>query len=240
MCFPLLFVMVQNTNYIKTLYQTDNHTGQTNDKAQIHIVALSGRGKDLENHTLQSNLEAICNQEEEGLSRFYDLTINSVYGLALRITGSDQDAEEVVSDVYLQVWEQATCFQAEKGSIMAWLLTICRSRAIDLLRKHQRSSNELNSETPPDPVDISANPEYFVSHLQKNSQVYHALQHLSIEQRQILALAFFRGMSHGEIATHISMPLGTVKSHVRRALNSLHTNSGLLLNYTVDGEHPYD
>lgn len=85
-------------------------------------------------------------QNATALSQFYDQTINQVYGLALHITGLAEEAEEVVSDVYLQVWEQADRYNKEKGSIMTWVLTICCSKAIDRLRKRQLSNPE-NSTT---------------------------------------------------------------------------------------------
>ncbi len=95
---------------------------------------------------LAAYLADMKEQNETALSQFYDQTINQVYGLALRITGLAEEAEEVVSDVYLQVWEQADRYNKGKGSIMTWVLTICCSKAIDRLRKRQRSNPE-NSTT---------------------------------------------------------------------------------------------
>ncbi len=166
-------------------------------------------------------LAQIQEQNEDALSHFYDLTINRVYGLALRITGKAEEAEEVVSDVYFQVWGQADRYREEKASIMAWLLNICRSRAIDRLRKQRQSSPEISDSECSDSIALVATPEYLLANTQQHSLIHQALQKLSSVQRQLLSLAFFRGMTYQEIADFIEMPLGTVKSHIRRSLIEL-------------------
>lgn len=176
---------------------------------------------------LTTCLADIIEQNEAALSQFYDQSINSVYGLALRITGKAEDAEEVVSDVYIQVWEQASRYQCGKGSIMAWLLTICRSRAIDLLRKRQQSSPEISDTECAELFDLDASPEFLLAHTQQHSTINQALKKLSSLQRQLLSLAFFRGMTYQEIADFINMPLGTVKSHIRRSLIELKSEPSL-------------
>ncbi len=170
---------------------------------------------------LANCLAQVQKQNEEAFSQFYDLTIARVYGLALRITGKAEEAEEVVSDVYLQVWEQADRYRPEKASIMVWLLNICRSRAIDRLRKLKQSAVEFSDAGGFEIVSLVATPEYFLANTQRFSIIHQALQKLSSVQRQLLSLAFFRGMTYQEIADFIEMPLGTVKSHIRRSLIEL-------------------
>ena len=193
-----------------------------------------------EAHLTETDLTAclaeIRKQKEQALSQFYDQTINNVYGLALRITGKAEEAEEVVSDVYLQVWEQADRYRVEKGTIMAWLLTICRSRAIDRLRKRQQSSPEISDAECSELMDLVASPEYLLSNTQQYSTINQALQKLSSVQRQLLSLAFFKGMTYQEIADFIDMPLGTVKSHIRRSLIELRAEPTLQYYYSSDGE----
>lgn len=197
-------------------------------KGDIHLLA----------EDLTACLAEIKQQNEDALSQFYDLTINRVYGLALRITGKAEEAEEVVSDVYMQVWDQADRYRVEKGSIMTWLLTLCRSRAIDRLRKRQQSSPEISALECSELMDSIANPEYLLTHTQQHSLINQALQKLSSIQRQLLSLAFFRGMTYQEIADFIDMPLGTVKSHIRRSLLELKTELALQDCYSSnEGEH---
>lgn len=221
---------------------TDNTTRFEVPVANKQIVGfdqektLSMGDIDLTAHDLTACLADIKKQNEDALSRLYDQTINSVYGLALRITGQAEEAEEVVSDVYFQVWEQAHRYQTEKGSIMTWILTICRSRAIDRLRKRQQSNPELSASINPDLIAVLVDPEYLLSNIQQHSLIHQALQKLSSIQRQLLSLAFFRGMTYQEIADTIGMPLGTVKSHIRRSLIALKAESSLQFCYSIDEE----
>ncbi len=185
---------------------------------------------------LTAHLAEIVEQNEVALSQFYDQTINNVYGLALRITGKVEDAEEVVSDVYLQVWEQANRFQAEKGSVMSWLLTICRSRAIDRLRKRQHYSSEISDTECNELLGLIVSPEQLLTDTQQYSTINQALKKLTSLQRQLLSLAFFRGMTYQEIADFINMPLGTVKSHIRRSLIELKAEPSLQYCFSSESE----
>ncbi len=211
--------------------------GEETEKISVEQNQLLGQDKQNNNllldqsqlisNQLMNCLDQIQEQNEQSLSQFYDLTIARVYGLALRITGKAQEAEEVVSDVYLQVWQQADRYREEKASILAWLLNICRSRAIDRLRKQKQFDMELSDTECLDVVALVVAPEYLLANTQSHSLIQKALQRLSSVQRQLISLAFFRGMTYQEIADFIEMPLGTVKSHIRRSLIELRKESGL-------------
>jgi RNA polymerase sigma-70 factor (ECF subfamily) len=190
-------------------------------------IVLSTGDLNVTKEDLNACLEKIQQHDESALSQFYDQTINNVYGLAFRITGKAEEAEEVVSDVYFQVWEQSARYQKHKGSIMTWLLTMCRSRAIDRIRKRQQSSAEISATDWLESVDLAARPDYLLSSTQQQSSIHQALKKLSSVQRQLLSLAFFRGLTYQEIADFIDMPLGTVKSHIRRSLIELKTEPTL-------------
>jgi len=170
---------------------------------------------------LQQLLARIGKREEASLAALYDATVSRVYGLALRIVRDTAAAEEVVEDVFLQVWKTASAFDPLRGRPITWLLTICRSRALDHLRRKEPA--ELH----PDPEQLSeqpiedCNPQDLLLATEKNRQLHEALKQLSAIQRQLLSLAFFRGLTHEEISAHAEMPLGTVKTHVRRALQTL-------------------
>jgi RNA polymerase sigma-70 factor (ECF subfamily) len=208
-------------------------------KAEGDQGAISKGDIHLATEDLTTCLAEIQEQNEDALSQFYDQTINSVYGLARRITGNGEDAEEVVSDVYLQVWDQADLYQNDKGSIMAWLLTICRSRAIDRFRKRQQSSQEISDEECAELMSSIASPEYLLSNTQQHSSINQALKKLSVTQRQLLSLAFFKGMTYQEIANFIDMPLGTVKSHIRRSLLELKSEPALKYCYSSNREEDH-
>jgi RNA polymerase sigma-70 factor (ECF subfamily) len=172
---------------------------------------------------LQAWVTAIAAHDEQALANLYEATLTRVYGLALRITRNPQAAEEVSEDVYWQVWREAPRFDAQRGNVMAWLLTIARSRALDHLRKADDA--ELCEE--PEVLLLNepshdGDPQDLLAATQHNAKLNQALQQLEPVQRQLVAMAFFRGLTHEEIAAFTDMALGTVKSHIRRALKQLH------------------
>ena len=167
-------------------------------------------------------IEAIKQQDEDALAQLYDLTVDRVYSLAMTMTGNSDDAEEVVGDVYLKVWQRAAQYQAERGQVISWLLVTCRSAALDLLRRRQRrAAREQTQAELPDNSATEITAETLLNALQEGTVVHTALASLSTVQRQLIGLAFFQDMSHSEIATQVEMPIGTVKSHIRRGLQRL-------------------
>jgi len=171
----------------------------------------------------------ISRGNDAALEILYKQTIGKVYGLALAITRSREDAEEVACDVYTQVWVKARDFNEDRGNVMAWLMTICRSRSLDMLRSNQAcpasGGLDLSMQDQAEPDLLT--PEVTLARFQQNALVTRALGALSRIQQQAVMLAFFRGSSHGDVATTLDLPLGTVKSHLRRALQSLHNSLDL-------------
>lgn len=174
----------------------------------------------------QAELEALVGRmalrDEAALARFYDATSRRAYGLALRITRRAEAAEEVLEDAYLQVWREAARFDPRRGRPLTWLLTICRSRALDALRRQDPA--ELH----PDPDELrreiranGADPLDLLLALEAGSAVRAALLRLEPATRQLVALAFFRGLTHQEIAEACRMPLGTVKATLSRAYRKM-------------------
>lgn len=178
-----------------------------------------------QNDVLRAQLAAIANKDQAALGAFYDETISRVYGLALRITSRPDAAEEVASDVYLQVWRDAALYDTSRGRVLAWLLTICRSRAIDSLRRRDQAEPLADpDELPSGDGAFATDPQDLLDGVQTHSALHAALELLTPLQRQLLALAFFRGLTHDEIARHSQLPLGSVKTHVRKALGILKTH----------------
>ena len=180
-----------------------------------------------DDRTLRECLQGIEKRDQSSLGRLYDLTVNRVYSVALRIARRSDLAEEVVSDVYLQVWRDAHRYEDSRGRVLGWLLIIARSRALDLLRRQDEAFSypepyDLVSE----PASMQRFPEELLAAAQAGTALHAALQKLNPLQRQLLALAFFRGLTHAEIVAHIGMPLGTVKTHIRRALETLRKTLG--------------
>lgn len=177
---------------------------------------------DTREHHFRVLLARIAAREQGALADFYDATSGRAYALALRVTGQAPAAEEVVSDVYFQVWQQAERYDAARGRVLAWLLTICRSRALDWLRR--RDDAELHPEPQslrPDIFRDDDEPMNMLLTLERDSGIHAALSTLNESQQRLLSLAFFRGMSHQEIARHTGMPLGSVKTVLRKAMQTL-------------------
>jgi RNA polymerase sigma factor (sigma-70 family) len=171
---------------------------------------------------LQAWIARIINRDEAALAALYDALVGRVFGLALRIVHQHALAEEITEDVFWQVWRQAPRFDATRGCAMAWLMTIARSRALDALRR--AASPELHDEgaiAAAGDADGGANPFDLLSAIDEHNHLHAALQTIDAQPRQLLALAFFRGLTHDEIAQHTGLPLGTVKSHLRRSLLQL-------------------
>jgi RNA polymerase sigma-70 factor (ECF subfamily) len=165
--------------------------------------------------------ERIQKQEQKALAALYDQTVGRVYGLALRISRNEAAAEEIAEDVYMQVWRSAATYSAERGHPLAWMMVITRSRALDYLRRQDPAESHPEPETLADYADGAGDPRDLIEALQSGTALHAAIADLPALQRQLLALAFFQGLSHSEIAAHTGLPLGTVKTHLRRALASL-------------------
>lgn len=168
---------------------------------------------------LTSWLAQIAERDERALSALYDATLSRVYGLVLRIVRRPAWAEEVVEDTYFQVWRQALRFDASRGRALTWLLGMARSRAIDALRRESRFDHDNLDDEAPALVDTGLRGLDEVLDLsQGQATLQRALLALGAQPRQLVALAFLRGLSHEEIAAQTELPLGTVKSQIRRAL----------------------
>ncbi len=170
-------------------------------------------------------VDRIARRDEDALAKLYALLIGRVYGLALRMTRDTGLAEEIAEDVFWQVWRQAPRFDSRRGSAITWVMTIAHSRALDALRsvlplQLEPDMTFLANAANEDQGDCDQ-PQDLLAATQRQHCVHRALADLEPLPRQLVALAFFRGLTHEEISTHTCLPLGTVKSHLRRALARL-------------------
>jgi RNA polymerase sigma-70 factor (ECF subfamily) len=170
---------------------------------------------------LQQWIESIVDRDQTAFAALYQVMVGRIYGLAFRITRSEQLAEEVAEDTFWQLWRQAPRFDPARGTALAWMMTMARSRALDALRRKDPAECSREPQELADAVLSSDNPPDLLAALQDGEQLQTALGSLDPVPRQLLALAFFCGFSHEEIAGQSGLPLGTVKSHIRRALISL-------------------
>ncbi|HXG34937.1 MAG TPA: sigma-70 family RNA polymerase sigma factor [Bryobacteraceae bacterium] len=166
-------------------------------------------------------LQRVRAGDSEGLALLYDLTTPVLYPLVLRILGQAGAAEEVLLDVYLEVWRKAESFDRERGSAMSWLVMLARSRAIDRLRSR---AGERKREQPLPGKDVLrgiADPEQETLAAERRRIIVEALARLADGQREAIELAFYEGLTHAEIAERLGQPLGTVKTRIRSGMMRL-------------------
>lgn len=162
---------------------------------------------------------------ERALRELYELTSGRLYGVALRVVGNREWAEDVLQETFLAIWRVAADYRSSLSPPLAWLGLIARSRALDFLRR--RSSERADAAAPlddviaetvagdsPDPMDTS-------QASQQAMALHDCLRLLEARQRELVSLAYFRDLSHSELAQQLRLPLGTVKTWVRRALEQL-------------------
>ncbi|HEX5692254.1 MAG TPA: sigma-70 family RNA polymerase sigma factor [Roseiflexaceae bacterium] len=164
----------------------------------------------------------IQRRQEAALAALYDRYIRLVYAIALRITGDRETAEEVVQDVFQNVWQAAGSFQSGVGSLSSWLMGITRHRAIDATRSKReraRSREQTIDALPPQSVESTLDQE--VAQRMLRATVRQALAELPSNQRQAIELAYYGGLTRAEIADRLNEPLGTVKTRLRLGLVKL-------------------
>lgn len=183
--------------------------------------------------TTPSDLEVVARLvagDERALGTLYDRHGAMAYGLASAMMHDPADAEEVVAEAFAQVWRTAAMFDASRGSVVAWVATIVRTRALDLLRSQKRRARVLEtaaamSEEGASPALSTGapSPDRGVELSESQRLVRQALDALPAAQRVVLELAYFGGMSQSEIAEELREPLGTVKTRMRSGMEKMRT-----------------
>jgi len=167
-------------------------------------------------------IRRVADGDQSALTTLYDTTSRLVFGLILRILSDRAVAEEVLLDVYSQAWRQAGLYNDQRGTPLAWLMTIARSRALDRLRSGwQESQRKEPLEAASDARTTLASPEEATVMSERQQFVRSALSMLSPEQREVIELAYYSGLSHSEIAAKLGQPLGTVKTRTRLGMMKL-------------------
>lgn len=188
-------------------------------------VHHNARMLDEPDHALMALIDRVAAHDETALKALYDLTSRKLYGLALRVTGHREWAEDALQETFLQIWKTAADYRASLSPPMAWLGLIVRSRALDQLRRHKAEREHLTDEFDEAMADTlegdSANPMDISLASQQAWALHQCLTRLENKQREVVSLAYLRDLSHGELAHQLKLPLGTVKSWIRRGLDQL-------------------
>jgi RNA polymerase sigma-70 factor (ECF subfamily) len=192
----------------------------------LWAVVEAGRSPHRDSADHAADIEAIrraAGGDADALAELYDRHARAVYSLGFRIIGDASDAEEVVQDVFAQVWKQAARYDTSRGVVIAWMLMMTRSRAIDRIR----AKRGLPPAAPDswkglaEMVDPAQGPELTTLTADQIGRVRDALNALPLTQRLAIQLAFYEGLTHVEIAERLEEPLGTVKTRIRLGLLKL-------------------
>jgi RNA polymerase sigma factor (sigma-70 family) len=195
----------------------------TETPALPHNACMSDQPDD----TLIALIDRIAQRDEAALKGLYDLVSSKLYGLALRVVAKHEWAEDVLQETFLQIWRSAGDYRASLSPPMAWLGLIVRSRSLDFLRRRSAERAHLTDEiddvmadtlegTSPNPMDVSLAS-------QQAWALHQCLGKLESRQREVVSLAYLRDLSHSELAEQLKLPLGTVKTWIRRGLDQLRT-----------------
>lgn len=162
---------------------------------------------------------AIASGDRSAFARLYERTSAKLYGVALRILRNETEAEEVLQDVYVAVWRNAGRFKVERASPITWLAVMARNRAIDRIRARKPASASLDEAGDPASEDLSA--LELLEHADDRERLGNCLDQLDESPRRAIVSAFLDGASHSQVAALHDVPLGTMKSRIRRALIAL-------------------
>lgn len=165
-------------------------------------------------------LHAIARGDESALAALYDRYHSILLGLLLRILHSRVEAEDVLQEVFIQVWQRAASFDETRGRAFTWMVTLARSRAIDRLRSLQsrQRADDASLRDAPESVSDASDDAY---HAEQREIIRAALNEIPEEQRRALLLAYFEGLSQSEIAARLGQPLGTIKTRMRSGMSKL-------------------
>jgi len=156
-------------------------------------------------------------EDRAAFQQLYRMTSAKLFGICLRICGERQAAEDVLQDVYVQVWRRAGAYEPGRASPITWLATIARNRALDWRRAHARTPQGADAELP-EIADPAPDAEAELIDADEAARVRACLEELEARQRNAVRTAFYEGVTYAELAARESVPLATMKSMVRRAL----------------------
>jgi RNA polymerase sigma-70 factor (ECF subfamily) len=166
-------------------------------------------------------IQQVAQRDREAFSQLYDSCSSLVFSLAMRMLKVRSDAEDLLQEVFVQIWRQASNYSPERGSPEAWIINIARSRAIDKLRSIRRMEQSFVLTDDPARAESSDNVENSAADSEAKIAMSSALTNLPEAQRRVLELAYFDGLTQSEIATRLKEPLGTVKTRMRAGIQRL-------------------
>ncbi|MGA2551608.1 MAG: sigma-70 family RNA polymerase sigma factor [Burkholderiaceae bacterium] len=175
--------------------------------------------QDAEN--LAQLIAAVALRDQRAYRRLYDATSPKLFAIAVRILRDQGRAEEVLQDAFVNVWNGAASYNASLSAPMTWLITIVRNRALDYIRRVDRDTVELDDDLEAVLESEEPGPQALVLRSEEASALTICLGRLDAGPRQAIAFSYFQGLSHSELASNLQVPIGTVKTWIRRGLEKL-------------------
>jgi RNA polymerase sigma-70 factor (ECF subfamily) len=169
-------------------------------------------------------LKAIGSRDRDSFARLYDRYSAILFSISVRVVNDTELAEDVVQDVFFQIWEKAATYDPGRGKPLTWAITLTRNKSIDRLRSVQRRyrlHDEVKEETKTTAAVADFESARKLEYREKREIIRNAVRQLSKEQRQAIEMAFFSGLTQNEVAEQLGQPLGTIKARIRRGMMKL-------------------
>ncbi|KRT56536.1 sigma-70 family RNA polymerase sigma factor [endosymbiont of Ridgeia piscesae] len=173
------------------------------------------------NETLARLLAATSLKDRRAFAELYQLSSAKLYGVVLRILVRDEWAEDCLHEAYMKIWNAAGTYRPDRAAPMTWMSTIVRNQALDLLRRRRREVRRAEPENRNEEVDPGLLPQERLQQSEEGRRLNDCLEQLKANQRQVIVLAYFKGLTHEELSQQTGTPLGTVKTWIRRGLDQL-------------------
>ena len=206
---------------------SQNQKGSAKPAADV-VRSMDGPVPDARSDRLVVLLALTARRDSDAFRELYELTAARLFGIALRILRRRDWAEEALQESYINIWDRAGSYRAEKGKAITWMIAIVRHRSVDWLRHSgHAASAEVDVALADEAPDERPCPFEHAVSSDKLIALDRCLRELEPAQRQSIALAFLHGLSHAEVAKHLQQPVGTVKSWIRRGLQRMSRCDGI-------------
>lgn len=170
---------------------------------------------------LKAAMVRLASGDSSALEQVYESTRVKLFGICLRILGDRKEAEDALQDVYLNLWQRADRYDPDRASPISWLATFARNRAVDRLRKGKVRAGTVGVEEAAPLADVAPLADAQLIDAERSERIHHCIETLDEKQRESIRTAFFEGRTYAELAEQQGVPLGTMKSWVRRGLQKL-------------------
>ena len=164
-------------------------------------------------------VQATARGDQTAFKELYSLTSPNLFSVCLRMLKNKEWAEEVLQEAFVKVWHHASEYHEDRGNVSTWLTSIVRYRALDFLRAHKPAQSL--DDTPHEPAYHEADPLNWMARGDEMNALQLCLEQLSDQQKQLIVMSFIEGLTHSELMERVPSPLGTIKSWIRRGLQSL-------------------